>query len=107
MSAKLQSALLFILCAGAIPLCRAQGLSPRAYVVPPTHSNAVTLTYSFQSGDVVFDPSIPIQDASGRISNGLFTYYHTLDFFGRSANASITLPYGVGHFQGKILGNEE
>jgi hypothetical protein len=107
MSAKLQSALLLILCAAAIPLCRAQGLSPRAYVVPPTHSNAAIFTYSFQNGDVVFDPSIPIQNASGRISNGLFTYYHTLDFFGRSTNASITLPYGIGHFQGTVLGTEE
>lgn len=106
MSVRQQSVLLLMLCA-AIPLCLAQGLSPRAYVVPPTNSNSVTLTYSFQAGDVVFDPSIPVQDASGRIRNELFTYYRTLDFFGRSANGSITLPYGVGHFQGKVLGKPE
>ncbi len=106
MSAKLHSVSLFLLCS-AIPLCCAQGLSPRAYVAVPLRSNAVTLTYSFQDGDVVFDPSIPIQNASGRISTQLLTYFHTVDFFGRSANASITLPYAVGHFQGEILGNEE
>jgi hypothetical protein len=106
MSAKLPNAFLFLLCV-AVPVCCAQGLSPRAYVVSPTHSNAVTLTYSFQDGDVVFDPSIPIQNASGRISSGLFTYYRTLDLFGRSANASITFPYSVGHFRGTVLGTEE
>lgn len=100
------AALLLVLCVEAL-LCRAQGLSPRAYVVPPLHSNAVILTYSLQDGDVVFDPSIPIQDAHGRIGNELLTYYHTLGFFGRSANASITQPYGVGHFQGKLLGTEQ
>jgi hypothetical protein len=106
MSVRLQSLFLFTLCT-AIPFCRGQGLSPRAYVVPPTDSNAITLTYSFQDGDVVFDPSIPIQNASGRISNLLYTYYHTFAFFGRSTNASITLPYGVGHFQGEVLGTNE
>jgi hypothetical protein len=107
MSARNHTAVLLVGLFAALPLCRGQGLSPRAYVVPPLHSNAVTLTYSFQDGDVVFDPSIPIQNASGRISTPLATYFHTLDFFGRSANASVTLPYGVGHFQGQILGVEQ
>jgi Putative MetA-pathway of phenol degradation len=106
MSVKLQSLFLFTLCT-AIPFCRAQGLSPRAYVVPPANSNAITLTYSFQDGGVVFDPSIPVQDASGRISKQLFTYSHAFNLLGRSANANVTLPYAVGHFQGKILGAEQ
>jgi hypothetical protein len=106
MSAKLQIAVIITVCA-SFQFCRAQGLSPRAYVVPPDRSNAVTFTYSLQDGDVVFDPSIPIQDAHGRIGNLLATYYRTLDSFGRSSNASLTLPYGVGHFQGEVLGTEE
>jgi Putative MetA-pathway of phenol degradation len=98
--------LLLALCT-SVPLCRPQGLSPRAYVVPPGRSNAITFTYSLQDGDVVFDPSFPIQNAHGRIGNLLGTYYRALDFFGRSANASLTLPYGVGHFEGEILGTEQ
>ena len=106
-SAQLRTAVLVLAFCAGFQICRAQGLSPRAYVMLPSRSNAVTLTYSFQDGDVVFDPSIPIQKASGRISNPLFTYFRTIDFFGRSANASITLPYGVGHFQGQVVGAEE
>jgi Putative MetA-pathway of phenol degradation len=94
------------MCAAAA-LCRAQGLSPRAYVVAPNHWNAVTLTYSLQDGDVVFDPSFPIQNAHGRIGNELFTVFHSLDFFGRSSNLNVTLPYAVGHFNGEVAGVEQ
>ncbi len=106
--AQLRTAAVVVLavCA-AVQSCRAQGLSPRAYVGPPLGSNAVTLTYSFQDGDVVFDPSFPIQNASGRISHPLFNYSRAIDFFARSANASISLPYAVGHFQGQVVGAEE
>jgi hypothetical protein len=104
MRARLRTAVMLLVLCIAAPFCRAQGLSPRAYVTPPTHSNAITLTYSFQDGDVVFDPSIPIQNAHGRISTELLTCYRTLDFFGRSANASVTLPYAVGKFEGQVLG---
>ncbi|MGB6191959.1 MAG: transporter [Terracidiphilus sp.] len=92
---------------GAALFCSAQGLSPRAYVVAPSHWNAVTLTYSLQDGDVVFDPSFPIQNAHGRIGNELFTLFHSVDFFGRSSNINITLPYAVGHFNGEVNGVEE
>jgi hypothetical protein len=100
------SLLLLALCA-ALPFCRAQGLSPRAYVIAPRHSNALTLTYTINSGDVVFSPDIPIQNASGRINYLLLTYFHTVDFFGRSSNIAITLPYALGHFNGQVNGVEQ
>lgn len=106
MPAKHIAILLLTLCVD-VSASHAQGLSPRAYVVPPIGSNAVTLTYSFQNGDVVFDPSFPIQNAHGTINNGLATYFHTFSFFSRSANASISLPYGVGRFQGQVSGVEQ
>lgn len=97
----------FFLALSAAIFCSAQGLSPRAYVVAPRHWNAVTLTYSLQDGDVVFDPSFPIQNAHGRIGNELFTLFHSVDFFGRSSNINITIPYAVGHFNGEVGGVEE
>ena len=88
------------------PLPRA-GPQPTRLRVAPSHWNAVTLTYSLQDGDVVFDPSFPIQNAHGRIGNELFTLFHSVDFFGRSSNINITLPYAVGHFNGEVNGVEE
>src|SRR5215469_14634451 len=88
-------------------VCVGQGLSPRAYVVTPNHTNAVTLTYSHKSGNVVFDPSLPISDSSGTINNPTATLFHSVGLFGRSSNISISLPYAVAHFEGKVSGVEQ
>src|ERR1700760_3261936 len=84
-------------------LCGAQSLSPRAYVIVPVHSNAVTLTYSLNAGDVVFN-GLPLTNSSGRIGSEIVSYFHTFDAFGRSANVTVLLPYEVGHFEGDVSG---
>ena len=88
-------------------VCRAQDLTPRAYVITPIHTNAVILTYSFKSGSIVFDPTLPITDAVGKLSVPVFSAYHTFNFFGRSANLAVNLPYAVGNFQGNINGTRQ
>jgi hypothetical protein len=84
-------------------LCEAQSLSPRAYIIVPVHSNAVTLTYSLNAGDVVFN-GLPVTDSNGRIGSEIASYFHTFDCFGRSANVTLLLPYAVGHFRGDVNG---
>lgn len=84
--------------------CDAQDLAPRAYVITPIHSNAVILTYSFFTGNVLFNPTIPITDAHAQIHVSALSLFHTMGFFGRSANLTATLPYGVGNFSGQVTG---
>jgi outer membrane putative beta-barrel porin/alpha-amylase len=86
----------------ALPLC-AQDLAPRAYVITPVNSNAVNLTWSFYDGGVNFNGAVPITGATGTFSVPIFTLYHSFSFFGRSANVTTSLPYGVGTFQGELL----
>ena len=93
-------------CVALTRLCGAQSLSPRAYVIVPIHSNAVTLTYSLNAGDIVFN-GLPVTNSSGRIGSEIFGYFHTFDCFGRSANATVVLPYAIGHFQGEVNGVEQ
>lgn len=81
-----------------------QGLSPRAYVIAPVHSNAVTVTYSLQSGNIVFIQTLPISDTKGQINTSILSYFHTMDFLGRSANLNVSLPYSTGSFQATISG---
>jgi hypothetical protein len=80
----------------------AQDLSPRAYVITPLHSNAVTLTYSFYNGGIQLDGAAPIKNATGTYNVSVLTYYHAFGVFGRSANANVSLPYAVGNFQGDV-----
>jgi len=84
----------------------AQALAPRAYMITPLHSNAITLTYSFYDGSLLFNGEAPITGASGTFSVPSISYYHSFSFFGRSANVLAMLPYGVGTFQGEALGHE-
>lgn len=96
-------ALLFSSAAGilALPLV-AQDLAPRAYVITPVSFSAVTLTWSYFKGGVNFNGAVPVTGATGSFSVPTFTYYHSFDFFGRSANIAASLPYGVGTFQGEV-----
>ena len=85
----------------ALPLW-AQDLAPRAYVITPVNSNAVTLTYSFYDGGVNFNGAVAVKNGTGTFSVPIFALYHSFSFFGRSANLVAALPYGVGYFQGEL-----
>jgi len=84
----------------------AQDLAPRAYVITPVHSNAVTLTYAFFSGDLLLDGALPVEDATARASVSVFSYAHSFRLMGRSASVAGSLPYGVGNFRGTVMGAE-
>jgi len=90
----------------SLSLLWAQDLAPRAYVITPVHANAITFTYAFYSGSVLFDGAVPITDTSASVHVPVLTLYHSLSFFGRSANIVASLPYGVGSYQGKFGGTE-
>lgn len=90
----------------AADVCRAQDLAPRAYVITPVHSNAVTLTYSFFDGNLFFEGTAPITGATARAHVAILNYSRSLNFFGRTANFTASLPYGVGNFRGIVADAE-
>lgn len=95
--------------AAAIFLCHlafSQDLAPRAYVITPIRSNAIVATYSFFSGNLDFQGAVPIADATAKANVPILAFYHSFRAFGRSANVTVSLPYGEGNFQGKVLGSE-
>src|SRR5271155_3378224 len=94
-------ALLLSLASPAVRLS-AQDLAPRAYVITAVHSNAITITWAFYDGGLNFNGTIPVSNATGTYYVSIFSYYHSLNFFGRSANIVASLPYGVGTFQGDV-----
>ena len=49
---------------------------------------------------------MPITDSSGRIYISALSVYHALNFFGRSANATASVPYAVGNFRAKVADAE-
>ena len=97
MVSAVRAAFLVVVC--LVPaLCAAQDLTPRAYLPLPVSSNAVVLTYAFSDGELLFDPTLPITDATGTIHAPVVSYYHAFDFFGRSANITGVAPVRGGRY---------
>src|SRR5258707_4060969 len=88
------------------PICRTQDLAPRAYVITPLHTNAVNLTYSFFGGNIIFDGTVPITGATARVNVSVSSISHSLNFFGRTATFTASMPYGVVNFRGTVVGAE-
>ena len=84
----------------------AQDLTPRAYVIAPVGSNAVTLAYSFSDGSVLTDTTLPITDFTARFHAQVFSYYRAFNFLGRSANAVASVPYAFGYLRATVGGSE-
>jgi len=98
------SALLLLCRMGAL---HAQDLTPRAYLITPIHSNAVTVTWSFFNGSIDFNSAIAVTGAKGRYNVPVLGYYHSFSFFGRGANVAAVLPYAFGNFKGTTAGAEQ
>lgn len=98
--------LLFLSACLVAGICNAQELAPRAYLITPVHSNAAILTYSFFDGSLELEGAVPITGSKARATIPSFSYYHSFNFFGRSANFTASLPYGVGNFHATAGGSE-
>jgi hypothetical protein len=81
---------------------RAQELEPRAYSPNPTGANFVLVGYGHSSGDVVFDPSVPITNVSAHVSQAALFYGRTFGLLGRAASAAVQLPYVWGTVEGDV-----
>lgn len=80
----------------------AQELEPRAYSPAPKGTNFVLLAYSYQSGEVLFDPSLPITDVHAYINGVTTGYGHSFSLFGRIASAAVGVPYAWGSVNGNV-----
>lgn len=89
----------------SLKMC-AQDLAPRAYIITPMHTNALTLTYSLYRGGIAFEGALPITDASATVNVSVLSFTHSMRLFGRTANFTATIPYGIGNFRGNVFGAE-
>jgi len=96
---------LILIGVGSWNLLLAQDLAPRAYLITPLHSNAITVSWAFFDGGLSVSGTIPVT-ATGNYNVPILSYYHSLNVFGRSGNITGFLPYGVGTFEAAALGTQ-
>ncbi len=82
----------------------AQELEPGAYWPIPKGLNIVTAVNSINWGDLAFDPSAPIDEASSTINTTALAFTRAFGLAGRSANVGVVLPIVAGHIEGLYLG---
>lgn len=78
----------------------AQELTPRLYWPAPKDSKILVAGYSYLSGDVLFDHSVPLYDVDSDINIGMLAYLQTISLWGRSSNIMVELPYQWGNTKG-------
>jgi len=83
---------------------RAQDLVPGAFRPVPVSINVVTLAATINSGDLTFDPSLPLEQGRARLGVFVVGFNRTLSIFGRSASIGVGAPIVRGHVQGLVLG---
>jgi outer membrane putative beta-barrel porin/alpha-amylase len=85
----------------------AQELQPRAYMPAPIGLGFLTISYTRNSGGLLFDPSLPVEDASVTAHAPALAIGEALGVFGRSAQVLAVVPYVVADLSGKLGGIEQ
>ncbi|HOC44076.1 MAG TPA: transporter [Thermoanaerobaculales bacterium] len=85
----------------------AQELEPRAYRTIPTGLNFVILAYRYSTGNVVTDPSLPIEDLDVDLQIPTVGYLRSFGMLGRSASVTATVPFafisGSALYHGEVI----
>src|SRR5262249_5412647 len=81
---------------------KAQELEPRAYSPSPIGLNFAVLGFTYSSGDVVTDPTLPVSDVSAHIYGTAIGYGRTFGLLGRQSLITIAMPYAWGNAEGNV-----
>jgi len=82
----------------------AQDLTPRLFWPTPKGTKVLVAGYAYTRGDVLFNQSVPIEDADSSFNTGVLGYTQTLELWGRTSNVLVELPYSHGSTQGQLQG---
>ncbi|PWA08200.1 transporter [Flavobacterium laiguense] len=89
--AKFLLAALFLIC----NLSMAQDLEPRAYANLPKGAHAVVASYGYMKGNVVSEPTLPIEDFVISSNNFGVGYMQTFGLANKLARVQVILPYSI------------
>jgi hypothetical protein len=102
--ASLPLALLILLAHSG--LVHAQELEPGLYQNAPIRLNVALAGYTYSTGNVLIDASLPLTDVTARLNVLGLGYLRTMRLFGRSAKIDLGVPIIVAHFAGKLAGTD-
>lgn len=84
-----------------------QELQPRAYLPAPVGLNFFSINYSRNSGGLLFDPSLPVEDAHVDAGVAALSFGESINVFGRSGQVLAALPYVIADLTGSVAGIQD
>jgi hypothetical protein len=85
-------------------MTNAQELEPRALTNIPTGTNFIAGGYGFASGNILFDPALPLEDTNAKLNTFIAAYVRSINIFGLSGKVDVVVPYGIGDWMGIFTG---
>jgi hypothetical protein len=84
---------------------RAQELEPRAYANTPVGMKFLVTGYGYNEGDMLFDPTVPIEGAHASMDIGLLAYAQAFSVGGNSAKWGVAVPFAAMDASGYVAGD--
>jgi hypothetical protein len=81
-----------------------QDVQPRVYTPAPVGVNLATVGYSYSNGAVLFDKTIPIEDAVGSIHSIAAGYSRSVGIAGMASRIDVVQPFVTGQWEGLVQG---
>jgi len=92
-----------LICACWVEAAWSQELEPRAYSPAPIGTNFALAAYGHSTGEVLTDPSVPIQNVHAELNAGVAGYGRTFGIFGHQASMVLAAPYVWGDVSGDVF----
>ena len=90
-------------CACCANAALSQELEPRSYSPAPVGLNFFVMAGTRSTGEVLTDPSVPIQDVEARLNAGAAAYGRTFGIAGHQASMLLVVPYVWGDISGNVF----
>ena len=85
-------------------LAAAQEMEPRSYSASRSETNFIVMDYARSSGDILFDPSLPVTDLQAKINTYSLGLSHSFGVLGHEAGIAIAVPYANANLTGNVEG---
>ena len=103
---KLHALFITLLVISTVYNANCQELEPRALTNLPVKTNFFAAGYAYADGNILMDPTLPIDDFNGKINTMVIAYVRAVNIFGKSGKIDLVLPFATGDWKGVFEGEE-
>jgi hypothetical protein len=84
----------------------AQELEPRALVNAPVGANFLLVSGGYLYGNLLLEPSLPLEDGKAKLGTLVLGYLRSIDFFGMGGRVGFAVPSATGEWEANFAGTD-